>query len=54
MSLFERFKAWRAAKKEDRTAIARALDQERRAGDEPPRPISETVEDVAGEFPPLG
>jgi hypothetical protein len=54
MGLFERFKAWRAAKKEDRAAIARALQEERRAGDEPPKSISDTVEDVAGEFPPLG
>ena len=54
MGLFERFTAWRAAKKEDRSAIAHALQEERRAGDEPPKSISDTVEDAAGEFPPLG
>jgi len=54
MGLFERFKAWRAAKKEERAAIALALREERRAGNEPPKSISDTVEDVAGEFPPLG
>lgn len=54
MGLMGRFKAWRAAKKEDRAAIARALQQERRAGDEPSKSLSETVEDAAGEFPPLG
>jgi hypothetical protein len=52
--LIERFKSWRAAKKEDRTAIAHALQEQRRAGDEPPKSLSETVENTAGEFPPLG
>jgi hypothetical protein len=54
MGLFERFKAWRAAKKEDRVATDRALQEERRAGDQPAKSMSDTVEDVAGEFPPLG
>jgi hypothetical protein len=54
MGLIERFKAWRAAKKEDRAAIARALHDERRAGDEHPKSLGETVENAAGEFPPLG
>jgi hypothetical protein len=54
MGLFERFTAWRAAKNEDRAAIARAREEERRADDEPPKSISDTVEDVAAEFPPLG
>jgi hypothetical protein len=54
VGLIERFKAWRAAKNEDRAAIARALQEERRAGDEPPKSLSETVENAAGEFPPLG
>ena len=54
MGLIERFKAWRAAKKEDRAAIAHALQEERRAGDEPPKSLSETSENTAGEFPPLG
>ena len=52
MGLFERFKAWRAAKQEDRAATERALQQERRAGDDPPRSMSDTVDDVGGEFPP--
>jgi hypothetical protein len=52
--LIERFMAWRAARKEDRVATARALQQEQRAEDEPARSLSETVEDVAGEYPPLG
>ena len=54
IGLVQRFKAWRSAKKEDRAAIARALQEERRAADEPPKSISDTVEDAAGEFPPLG
>jgi hypothetical protein len=54
VGLIERFKAWRAAKKEDRAAIARALQEEQRAGDEPPKSLSETVGNAAGEFPPLG
>jgi hypothetical protein len=52
--LIERFKAWRAARKEDRAATARALQQRQRAGDEPTRSLSETVDDAAGEYPPLG
>lgn len=52
--LIERFKAWRAARKEDRAATARALQQGQQAGDQPARSLSETVEDVAGEYPPLG
>ncbi|HXK13660.1 MAG TPA: hypothetical protein VNH45_03915 [Gaiellaceae bacterium] len=51
MALIERFKAWRVAKKEDRAGIARALQEARRAGDEPPKSLSETVENAAGEFP---
>jgi hypothetical protein len=54
MRLVERFKAWRAARREEQAAIARSLQQERRAGDEPPPSISETVEDTAGQFPPEG
>jgi hypothetical protein len=53
MGLVDRLKKWRAAKQEDRAAIATALQQERRAGDEPPKSISDTVEEAAGEFPPL-
>jgi hypothetical protein len=52
--LIERFRAWRAARKQDRAAIARAVQQQRRADGEPVRSLSETVEDVAGEHPPLG
>ena len=51
VALIERFKAWRVAKKEDRAGIARALQEARRAGDEPPKSLSETVENAAGEFP---
>ena len=54
MSPIKGFREWRAAKKEDRAAIARALQQERRAGDEPPASLSETVHDVADTFPPPG
>jgi hypothetical protein len=44
------FWEWRAAKKEDRAAIKRALQQGRRADDEPPKSLSETVQDVAHTF----
>jgi hypothetical protein len=52
MNPVRRFKRWRAAKREDRAAVARSAEQARRAGDEPPRSMSDTVEDVAGTFPP--
>ena len=54
MGVLDRLKAWRAAKQEDRAAIADALEQELRAGDEPATSISDTVDDAAGEYPPLG
>ena len=54
MNPIERFKAWRAAKKEDQEAIARARQEERRAGDDPLRSQGEIVEDVADTFPPPG
>jgi hypothetical protein len=54
MGLIKRLRAWRAAKKEDRAAIAYALQEQRRAGDEPAKSLSETVQDVADSFPPLG
>jgi hypothetical protein len=54
MKLIERFKARRAAEKEDQEAIARAQQEERRAGDDPPRSQGETVGDVADTFPPPG
>jgi hypothetical protein len=53
MGLIKRFRAWRAAKKEDRAAIAQAQQEQLRAGDEPAKSLSETVDDVAGTFPPL-
>ena len=52
MGLLERIKRRRAEKKADKEAIATAFREERRAGDEPPRSISDTVEGAAGEFPP--
>jgi hypothetical protein len=51
MHLVERFKAWRASRKEERDAIAEARREQLRAGDEPERSQTDTVEDVAGEFP---
>jgi hypothetical protein len=39
VGLIERFKVWRDAKKEDRAAIAGALQVERRAGDERPESL---------------
>jgi hypothetical protein len=52
LKLLERLKERRAEKKSDRAAIARALEASRRADDEPPRSLSETVDDVAGQYPP--
>ncbi|HEY6463346.1 MAG TPA: hypothetical protein VIY73_24435 [Polyangiaceae bacterium] len=51
MNPIARLKAWREAKREDRAAIAREQARERRAGDELPRSLSETVEDTAGQYP---
>ncbi len=52
MGLLKRLKERRAAKRADREAIAEAGQQARRAGDDEPRSISETVDDAAGQFPP--
>jgi hypothetical protein len=52
VQLLERFKAWRAGRKEERDAIAQARHELQRAGDEPERSAADTVEDVANEFPP--
>jgi hypothetical protein len=46
--------ARRKAKKEERREIAAAQQGLRRAGDEPGKTMAETVENAAGEFPPLG
>lgn len=51
MKLLERLKHKRAEKRADREAVARAAQESRRAGDDQPRSISETVDDVAGQFP---
>ena len=52
MKLLERLKERRAEKRADREAVATAAQESRRADDDQPRSISETVEDVAGQFPP--
>ncbi len=52
MKLFQRLKERRAEKRADRDAVATAAGESRRAGDDAPRSMSETVEDAAGQFPP--
>jgi len=52
MKLLQRLKGKRAEKRADRNAVARAAEQSRRAGDDQPRSMSETVGDVAGQYPP--
>jgi hypothetical protein len=52
VNLIRSFKNWRAEKKADREAIAQAVRESRRAGDEQPRKVSDTVADVADSFPP--
>ena len=52
MKWLERLKERRAEKRADREAVARADQEARRADDDQPRSISETVEDLAGQFPP--
>ena len=52
MKLLERLAAWRAARKQDRAAIAAATSEMRRSDDEPRESISETVEREAHQFPP--
>jgi hypothetical protein len=51
MKLLERLKERRAEKRADREAVARAAQETRRADDDQPRSISDTVEDVAGRYP---
>ncbi|HUK98494.1 MAG TPA: hypothetical protein VLV46_12615 [Gaiellaceae bacterium] len=51
MSLLRRLKEWRAARRADREAVARAREESRRAGERPPRSLADTVEDAAGRFP---
>ena len=51
MGLLQRLKEWRQGTKDDREAIARERDQERRADDESGRSLSDTVGDTAGQFP---
>jgi hypothetical protein len=50
--LVKKIRAWRQAKREDRAAIAMARQESVRAGDDPRRTMTETVDDVAGQFPP--
>ncbi len=52
MKLLDRLKERRAEKRADREAIAKAAEESRRAGDDEPRSMSETVDDVAGRYPP--
>jgi len=52
MNLLERLKERRAEKRADREAVARAAQESRRADDDQPRSVGETVEDVAGQYPP--
>jgi hypothetical protein len=46
MNLFERFKAWRASRTEDREAIERAEAEQKRADDEPQQGDAENVVDA--------
>jgi hypothetical protein len=52
MRLLKRLKERRAEKQADREAIAKAAQEMRRTGDDETKSISETVNDVAGQFPP--
>jgi hypothetical protein len=52
MNLLERLKRRRAEKRADREAIAKTAQEMHRAGDDETKSISETVNDVAGQFPP--
>ncbi len=52
MKLLERLKQRRADKRADREAVARAAQESRRADDDQASSLSETVEDVAGRYPP--
>jgi hypothetical protein len=48
----KKIKAWRQVKRDDRAAIAMARQESIRAGDEPRPSMADTVDDVAGQFPP--
>jgi hypothetical protein len=52
VELWERLKSWRASRREEREALARARQEQLRAGDEPQRSQADVVEDAAGQFPP--
>jgi hypothetical protein len=52
VGLVKKMKAWRQTKREDQAAIAMARQEMMRAGDEPRPSMEETVDDVAGQFPP--
>jgi hypothetical protein len=54
VNLIRRWLARRAERKQDLAAIARSRRELTRAGDEPPKSMSDTVDDVAGTQPPLG
>lgn len=53
MGLLKRFLAWRAERREDRAAIARASSELMRAGDEPVESQSETVDAAFERLPPM-
>jgi hypothetical protein len=48
-----KIRAWRQAKRKDQAAIAMARQESMRAGDEPRPSMSDTVDSVAGQFPPV-
>jgi hypothetical protein len=52
VGLVKKIKAWRQAKREDQAAIAMARGESMRAGDEPSPSMEDTVDNVAGQFPP--
>jgi hypothetical protein len=52
MGLVKKIKDWRQAKRDDRAAIATARQASMRDGDEPGRSMADTIDDVAGRFPP--
>jgi hypothetical protein len=54
VNLLQRWLARRAERKQELAAIAQSRRELTRAGDEPPKSMSDTVDDVAGTQPPLG
>jgi hypothetical protein len=52
MDVLRRVREWRASRKADREAVARAQEEARRAGDEPPQSMGEIVANVAARYPP--